>query len=168
MTIAILIVGSLGTIHSPSYTVRTCIVAFDILFGLGFIFAWAPLTYVVTTELPALRLRDPSQRLASVVNVLFQFLVNFSIPYLLYAPYADLGSKVGFIFGGFSAAAVVFTWFCVPECKGKTLEQVDLMFQRGVPLRKFGSYEFAATEGDGVTRKGDLLEEVEVKHDEKV
>ncbi|KAK0108694.1 hypothetical protein ONS95_003485 [Cadophora gregata] len=166
--VAILIVGCLGTVPNPSYAVRNTIVAFVVLFGLGFIFAWAPLTYVVTTEVPALRLRDRSQRLAAVVNVVFQFLVNFSIPYLLYAPYADLGSRVGFIFGSLSFCAVVFTWFCVPECKGKTLEQVDYMFQTGVPLRKFGSYRFAATEGDASSSKGVLWDVCEVRHEEKM
>jgi hypothetical protein len=34
----------------------------------------------------------------------------------------------------------MFTYLCIPECKGKTLEQVDYMFQKKVPLRQFGSY----------------------------
>ena len=35
----------------------------------------------------------------------------------------------------------MFTYFCVPECKGKTLEQVDYMFREKVPLRQFGKYQ---------------------------
>lgn len=166
--VAIMTVGALGTISEPSYQVKTTIVAMVTVFGCGFIFAWAPLTYVVTTEVPALRLRDVSQRTASIVNVIFQFLVNFSIPYLLYAPYANLGSKLGFVFGSFSFCAVIFTYFCVPECKGKTLEQLDLLFHQGVPLRKFGSHSFGATEGDAEDTKGEILMETDIKHVEKV
>jgi SP family sugar:H+ symporter-like MFS transporter len=81
--VAIMIVGALGTIDNPGPQVKIAIVAMVTVFGCGFIFAWAPLTYVVTTEVPALRLRDLSQRTASIVNVFFQFLVNFIIPYLL-------------------------------------------------------------------------------------
>lgn len=70
-------------------------------------------------------------------NILIQFAVSFSIPYLLDAPYADLGSKVGFIFGSFACCCCVFTWFFVPECSGKTLEQIDELFLENVPIRQF-------------------------------
>lgn len=133
--------GSLGTVADPSFAVKTSIVAMLTVFAAGYVFAWAPLNYVVTTEIPALRLRDASQRTASMVNVLANFLVNFSIPYLLYTPGAGLGSKVGFIFAGILVFALIFTWFCIPECKGKSLEQIDRMFKEGIPLRNFGKYK---------------------------
>ncbi|GJC83317.1 MFS transporter fmqE [Colletotrichum liriopes] len=139
--VAIVTMGSLGTVADPSFAVKTSIVAMLTVFAAGYVFAWAPLNYVVTTEIPALRLRDASQRTASMVNVLANFLVNFSIPYLLYTPGAGLGSKVGFIFAGILVFALVFTWFCIPECKGKSLEQIDRMFNEGVPLRQFGKYK---------------------------
>ena len=60
---------------------------------------------------------------------------------LIYPLYAGLGSKVGFIFGTIAAHCFVFTYFCVPKCKGKTLEQFDYMFHERVPLRQFGSYQ---------------------------
>jgi hypothetical protein len=72
------------------------------------------------------------------------FTVNFIIPYLIYDQYAGLNSKVGFIFGGLMAVAIVFVYFCVPECKGKTLEQVDFLFNQGVPIRDFGKTDAAA------------------------
>ncbi|KAJ0162987.1 High-affinity hexose transporter HXT6 [Colletotrichum tanaceti] len=138
---AIVTMGSLGTVVDPSFAVKTSIVAMLTVFAAGYVFAWAPLNYVVTTEIPALRLRDASQRTASMVNVLANFLVNFSIPHLLYTPGAGLGSKVGFIFAGILVFALVFTWFCIPECKGKSLEQIDRMFNEGIPLRNFGKYK---------------------------
>lgn len=126
------------------------------LFGSGFTFAFAPLNYVVTTEIPALRLRDASQRTASIVNVGTNFLVSFSIPYLLYDQYAGLGSKLGFVFAGILALAIAFVYFCVPECKGKSLEQVDRLFNQNVSLRKFGKYkaEDLVTDSTDVAEKG--------------
>ena len=163
--VAITIVGGLGVIHDPSPSVKTAIVAMVTVFGCGFIFAWAPLTYVVTTELAPLRLRDPMQRTASTVNVFFQFAVNFSIPYLLYAPYANLGSKVGFIFGCFAFCSIIFVYLCVPECKCKSLEEIDLLFHTGVPLRKFKDHHLEVE--SSVVAKG---EETHAKseHEERV
>jgi SP family general alpha glucoside:H+ symporter-like MFS transporter len=31
----------------------------------------------------------------------------------------------------------------LPETKGRTFEELDIMFQRRVPTKKFGSYEFS-------------------------
>lgn len=61
--------GALGTVNKPTIEVRTAIVAMLSIFAFGFSLGWAPLTYVVTTELPSLHLRDQSQRVASLVNV---------------------------------------------------------------------------------------------------
>lgn len=66
---AIIIMGSLGTIARPSYSVNVAVVSMLTIFSTGYVFAWAPLTFVVTTEVPALRLRDASQRTGAILNV---------------------------------------------------------------------------------------------------
>lgn len=137
---ALFAMGGLGLQSPASYSHKSGEVAMLMVFGAGFSYGWGPLTYVVTTELPALRLRDRSQRVASIMNILTNFLVTFFVPYLLNAPYAALGSKVGFIFGAISALAFAFVFFCVPECKGRSLEEIDLMFLEGVPVRKFRNH----------------------------
>lgn len=166
MFAAIITMGSLGTVSNPTFAHKTGIVSMLTVFAAGFVFAWAPLNYVVTTEIPALRLRDASQRTASIVNVVTSFLVNFSIPYLLYPEYAGLQSRVGFIFAGIIALAFAFTYFFVPECKGKSLEQIDRMFNEGVSLRKFGSYAAEEVNAEEATEKG--VATLESKHEEKV
>ena len=118
------------------------------IFGVGFSLGWAPLSHVVTAEVPTSRLRDQTYATASVFNIVIQFSVSISIPYLLYAPYANLGSKVGFIFGTSAVGALLFSWFCIPECSGKTLEEIDQLFLEGVPIRKFGSTH-ASFQGSG-------------------
>jgi hypothetical protein len=169
---AIMTVGGLGLIAEPTPAVKIAIVSMVTVFGCGFILAWAPLTYVVTTEIAPLRLRDIAQRVAACVNVFFQFAVNFSIPYLLYPPYAALGSKVGFIFGALSFCAVAFTYLCVPECKGKSLEEIDYLFQKNVPLRHFQRHnagmEAFQAEGKLEDESKAPISTVEVGHKEDI
>jgi hypothetical protein len=45
--------GALG-MHTPNYTEKSTIIAMLSLFMIGFDIGWAALTYVVTTEIPAL------------------------------------------------------------------------------------------------------------------
>jgi len=137
---AMLTMGGLGLREPLPSSHKPGIIAAFICFSMGFAFGWAPITYVVTTELPALRLRDRNQRVASLVNILMNFLVNFTVPYLLSPPYANLQSKVGFIFGGITLLSFFFVYFCVPECKGRSLEEIDRMFNEGVAVRQFRTY----------------------------
>lgn len=73
------------------------------------------------------------------------------MPYLLYAPYANLGARVGFVFGSIAAVSIVFAFFMVPNCAGRSLEQIDILFQRGTPLRKFHQADVGAIQENFVT-----------------
>ena len=42
---------------------------------------------------------------------------------------ADLGPKVFFIWGACCVGSTLFAYFCVPEMKGLTLEQIDQMME---------------------------------------
>ncbi|KAL4908283.1 hypothetical protein BDW74DRAFT_174971 [Aspergillus multicolor] len=130
--------GGLG-VNEPVTTQRMKgVISLMVVYGVGFASGWGPLTYVVTTKISSLRLRDHTSRLGFAINICFNFAVNFSIPYLVFEDEVGLQSKMGFIFGAVAFLALVFTYFCVPECKGKTLEQVDWLFNNGVRLRDFG------------------------------
>jgi len=63
--------------------------------------------------------------------------VSYSIPYLLNAPYAALGPKIGFIFSGTTLIGLVYAYFCVPDCRSRSLEDIDRLFYNKVPARKF-------------------------------
>uniref|UniRef100_L2FPI0 Sugar transporter n=1 Tax=Colletotrichum fructicola (strain Nara gc5) TaxID=1213859 RepID=L2FPI0_COLFN len=159
---ALFTMAGLG-VHTPIPTsYKSGMVGMLLLFGSGFGLGWGPLTYVVVTEIPALRLRDRSQRASSLVNIFMNFLVNFMLPYLLNKPYAGLQSKVGFIFGSIAVCSALFVFLCVPECKGRSLEEIDRMFHEGVPVRRFAEHpkfevEVAASKGveeeDGVEQQ---------------
>ncbi|KAM0417138.1 hypothetical protein ACHAPT_012845 [Fusarium lateritium] len=162
MFAAMTTMGGLGIENPVDDERKKGVLAMMAIFACGFSMGWAPLSYVVTTEISALRLRDLTSRVGFTTNVIMNFTVNFSIPYLIYDKYAGLNSKVGFIFGGLMAIAIVFVYFCVPECKGKTLEQVDFLFNQGVPIRDFGKTDAA------VMMQTALEEDNGKKHDSDV
>ena len=78
------------------------------------------------------------------------FAVNFSVPYLVFPEHVGLNSKVGFIFGAVAVLSIIFTYFCVPECKGKTLEQIDWLFTNGTKLRDFGTTDASNMLSEGI------------------
>lgn len=142
-TTSLFLMGGLGTVSNPSISVRSGVVFAMCMLTFGFTTGWAPTSHTLSAEIPSMRLRDITYRSASIVNILTQFTVTISMPYLLNEPYAALGSRVGFIFGSMAVLSMVFVYFCVPDCKGRTLEEVDLLFESKIPLRKFGSVQLA-------------------------
>ncbi|KAI6367396.1 hypothetical protein MCOR25_004932 [Pyricularia grisea] len=138
-TLALFAMGALGTIKDPPLPIRTGIIALMPIFQAGFNIGWGAHMHVVVAETPTLRLRDKTYSMGAACNITVQFLTSFSVPYLIYEQYAGLGSKVGFIFGGFCFLSVLFTWFFIPECTGKTLEEIDRLFIDGVRIRDFKS-----------------------------
>jgi hypothetical protein len=59
------------------------------------------------------------------------------VPYLIGEQYANLGAKVGFIYGSISVAVAVLTFWLIPEMKGRSLEELDELFHAKTPTRKF-------------------------------
>ncbi len=70
------------------------------------------------------------------VTRLWNWALAFATPYLVNsgAGNAGLGVKVFFIWGSTCAGCIVFTYFCIPETKGLSLEQIDLLYQNSTPV----------------------------------
>jgi hypothetical protein len=45
--------------------------------------------------------------------------------------------KIGFLFSGLSVLCTIYCFFCMPETKGRTFEELDILFERQVPSRRF-------------------------------
>lgn len=63
------------------------------------------------------------------------------LPYLFNPDKANLGAKVTFVFGSLSILSIIYLWFYQPEVAGRSYEELDEMFRRRVPARKFKTYQ---------------------------
>lgn len=63
----------------------------------------------------------------------------FVIPKLFNPDQANLGAKVSFIFGGLALLSCVYLFIYQPETAGRTYEELDELFMKRVPGRKFKS-----------------------------
>lgn len=86
-------------------------------------------------------MRDMTYTVCSIATVVTQFVVSFTIPYLLYAPYANLGVEIGLIFGPIALCTFIFAALVVPECRSFSLEEIDQLFHQKVPPLKFQKYK---------------------------
>ena len=107
-----------------------------------------PICFVIISEISATRLRNKTIAITTAVQALFTIVTTVSIPYMLNSDEANWGGKAGFLFGGISLVCLVWCFFRLPESANRTYEELDIMFQREVPLRQFKNYDLLGeTEG---------------------
>ncbi|KAI9735050.1 MAG: hypothetical protein M1818_006627 [Claussenomyces sp. TS43310] len=136
-TTFLFIMGAIGTIAHPSHTQNQVMVSCFMLWFFFYLLSWAPVPYIVLGEVSSRRITEKTNNLAVSFSVLSAFLVSFTVPYLISPEYANLGAKVGFIYGSLSVIFTTLTYAFVPEMTGKSLEVLDVLFERKVPTRKF-------------------------------
>ena len=152
MAAFLFIMGGIASAPDSSGPAKNMMVSSLILFGAAYCLSWAPVSYVILGEASSSRVKEKTNLLAVCISVLTTFVTSFTLPYLLNAPYAALGGKVGYIYGSFCWAMVVAAYFLIPELKGRSLEEVDQLFASGVALRKFGRVETIPVEARDVMR----------------
>ena len=139
LTGVMLIIGFLG-LAPQSNAVINAQAALLLVWYFGYFLTVGPVAYVIFSETSATRLRSHTVAIALIAYSLFGIVYNVASPYLLGQEEADLGAKTALIYGGISLMACVWCYFRLPECKGRTYEELDIMFERKVPTRQFKAY----------------------------
>ena len=138
------------------------------LVGLSIVYTWiygigqGPVLWALTTEIPSQRLRSQTVGTASGLNFLFAWLVAFFTPYFINPDRLNWGPKYGYIWGGSNFILAVWAFLFVPETKGRSLEQLDELFEKRIPARKF-TYEITERRlvdevGPRVSEKGEATQ----------
>lgn len=98
--------------------------------------AW-PASYAIAGETSSLRLRAKTQGLGILFHNLANIIFNLILPYIYNPDSGDLRAMTGFVYAGFCVLAVVGTWFGVPEMKGRSVGEIDAMFELRIRTRDF-------------------------------
>ncbi|KAF4922771.1 Major facilitator-type transporter ecdD [Colletotrichum viniferum] len=143
-------IGALGRKASPNVHESNGIVAGMQLYTCILHMTLGPGAYITAAEVGTQTLREKTMALSTALNVVVGFIVVFVTPYLL----AEIGAGLGYIWGGFAFLTSVWAWFCMPELKGRNLEEIDQLFEANIPAWQFHkfqtdglSHDLAALEG---------------------
>ncbi|KLO17936.1 general substrate transporter [Schizopora paradoxa] len=112
------------------------LVAFVCIYIAFFASTWGPIAWVVVGEIFPLNVRAKAMSLSSASNWLWNWAISFATPYLVNSGKGDAGLhvKVFFIWGSTCFCCIIFAYLCVPETKGLSLEQVDILYQHSWPI----------------------------------
>ncbi|KAI1186384.1 general alpha-glucoside permease [Nemania serpens] len=148
----LIIIGFLGIPTHPSTAESWAAGTLVLLLSATANFSISPVVYTIVSELPSTRLRAKSIILArnvyNAINIAFVNIVSYR---QLSPDEWNWGPKSGFFWAGLNAIFTTYLFFRLPETKGRTYAELDILFENKVPARKFASTKvetlIAGTEG---------------------
>ncbi|KAF5507916.1 Maltose permease MAL31 [Colletotrichum aenigma] len=133
----LLIVGCLS--FSGTNAAVWAIAAMLIIFTFVYDFTVGPVTYSLISELSSTRLKAKTIVMARAGYNASNIFVNVMTNYQLSSTAWDWGARTAFFWAGTCLLSSVWVYFRVPEPKGRTYAELDLLFEHGVSARKFAS-----------------------------
>lgn len=96
-----------------------------------------PIIYTIVTEMPSNHLRTKSVVLARATYNIFVLAAGQLVPHMVQRVSWDWGAKSGFFFGGIMGIGLIWAFFRLPETKGRTFAEIDILFKNKVKARDF-------------------------------
>ncbi|KAK5659449.1 hypothetical protein OQA88_650 [Cercophora sp. LCS_1] len=131
--VALGIAGSVGKSNAASLAQASL----GLIVSVGFTLGPAPASWVIIGETSAIRLRPLTTGIGRgayyVVNIPCIFLAT----YMLNPTGVDLGGKCGYVWGATGFVCFLAAWIWLPEMKGRSYREIDILFKRRVPARKW-------------------------------
>jgi MFS family permease len=115
----------------PSRVIIFCSYLFVAIFAT----TWGPISWTYPAEIFPLKIRSRCVSLSTASNWTWNCALAFAVPPLL----REINWRMYIVFATFNGAALVHTYLCAPETKGKTLEEMDEVFDSGRPAWRKGA-----------------------------
>ncbi|KAL1624757.1 high affinity glucose transporter [Neofusicoccum ribis] len=108
------------------------VIACSYLFVASFATTWGPTSWTYPSEIYPAKIRAKAVSLSTATNWAWNCILAFAVPPLLWS----INWKMYMIFATFNGLALIHMFFTAPETKGKTLEEMDDVFDSGIPAWK--------------------------------
>jgi MFS transporter, SP family, general alpha glucoside:H+ symporter len=137
MTLVLLIIGFLGLISHSNSSAQWAVGSMLLIYTFTYDATVGPVCYSLVSELSSTRLRAKTIVLARNLYNITGIAINVITPRMLNPTAWNWGAKSGFFFAGTCFLCFLWTFFRLPEPKGRTYAELDLLFEQRVPARKF-------------------------------
>lgn len=131
------IVGFMGIPSNAPAGISYASAAMMLIFVFTYDLTVGPVGYCLVSEIPSTRLRIKSAVLARNAYNVATIIANFLNPPILNPTAWNLRGKGGFIWAAFCLLSFLWSFFRLPEPKGRTPAELDILFEQKVGARKF-------------------------------
>ncbi|KAF2163828.1 hypothetical protein M409DRAFT_68371 [Zasmidium cellare ATCC 36951] len=142
LVVLMLIIGILDCV--PNYKEHKSVIwaqsSLMLVWNFCYDFSVGPICFVILCEVSATKVRSKTIAVATAIQALLAIGMTVAIPYMINPDQGNMRGKIGFFYGGLSLISLTWAYFRVPETKGRTYEELDIMFLRNVPTKDFKKY----------------------------
>jgi len=135
LTLLLLLVGliSISNSKGASWGIGSLLLIYTFTYDITV----GPVCYSLVAEIPSTRLKTKSIVLARNVYNVFGIVNGVIMPYMLNPTAWNWRGKAGFFWAGMCALCWLWTYFRLPEPRGRTYGELDILFEKRVAARKF-------------------------------
>ncbi|CAK7218455.1 hypothetical protein SBRCBS47491_003516 [Sporothrix bragantina] len=148
LAIGIIAVATPSGSTAASWAIGSLLLLFTAIYDM-FI---GPVCYSLVAEIPSTRLRPKTIVLARAAFNVWGIVNGILTPYMLNPTAWNWKGKTGFFWAGIATVCAVYCYFRLPEPKGKTFGEIDVLFEHKVPARKFAKAKVDTIQGTVETK----------------
>ncbi|KFX87731.1 hypothetical protein O988_09314 [Pseudogymnoascus sp. VKM F-3808] len=137
LLVALGIAASCGTSNAATLAQASLGLIVSVLFTLG----PAPASWVIIGETSAIRLRPLTTGVGRASYYIVEIPCIFLGSYMLNPTGGNLGGKCGYVWAATGFICLVTAYFYLPEMKGRSYREIDILFNRKVPARQWKKTE---------------------------
>jgi SP family xylose:H+ symportor-like MFS transporter len=129
MAIAMFVLGTAFFYHKTGIFALICM----LIYVAGFAMSWGPVTWVLLSEIFPNKIRGRAMAVAVAAQWIANYLVSWTFPIMDKNTALIEKFNHGFaywIYGVMGILAMLLIWKFVPETKGKTLEEMEKLWQK--------------------------------------
>jgi SP family general alpha glucoside:H+ symporter-like MFS transporter len=168
--ISLLIIGFVGIAPKSNTTAPWVIGSMLLIFTFIYDATIGPVCYCLVAEISSTRLKSKTIVLARNFYNVVGIFNNIITPRMINPTAWDWGAKAGFFWAVSCFLCIVWTYFRLPEPKGKTYAELDVLFERKLGARKFKNAQVDPFRADILKVRKDGVAQVKSQQceDEKV
>ncbi|KAL2831619.1 general substrate transporter [Aspergillus pseudoustus] len=140
LCVMLLVMGFLGLVPEAHRTQSSLATgSMMIVWALFYQLTVGTVAYSLVAEISTRRLQIKTVVLGRILYNIVAIICGVLTPYMLNPGEWDWGNFAGLFWGGICFLCIIYTYFRVPEPRGRTFAELDVLFERGVSARKFDS-----------------------------
>lgn len=139
-TFMLIMLGIAGS-FSKSTPQNLAVASLGLIVSVFFTLGPAPASWVYIGETSAIRLRPMTTGVGRAAYYIVEFPCIFLASYMLNPTGGNLGGKCGYVWGATGLCCLITAYFFLPEMKGRSYREIDILFNRRVNPRKWPQTE---------------------------
>ncbi|GFF28405.1 maltose permease MAL61 [Aspergillus udagawae] len=146
LAIVLFVIGFISIPHSSpsiSWATGSMLLVYTFIYDSTI----GPVCFSLVSEIPSSRLRTKTVVLARNLYNVINLVSGIIIPYMLNVDAWNWRGKSGFFWGALCTCCLIWAFFRIPEPKGRSYAELDILFERRVRTREFATAETGLVEG---------------------